>query len=359
MPKVSYIRQRDNVLQLTWVLNNICTNHCDYCPPTLHSGTNHHYDWEHANTFIDRLLKKYPKIHCSISGGEPTVSPFFPDLVKKFYNAGQTVGLTTNGARSVRYWEEISSYFSYICFSYHPQFHDDKLLEKAIAASRFTNSTVRIMMDSRYWDRAVSMYEQCAKISTIRTESVRVLSEMADRHVGNEYNSEQLKWMTDNSAVLPTTSVGSENIFGQVRSSKTGASFYYEDGTYDTHGDTNTLITRGDNDFRGWACNIGIESLFIHFDGSIKKGNCLQGGNLFHINDHEVNALPNSGELCVQGICHCGTDVNITKFPLYDKNHPLIATNSEIKHIKNQAEYDEAYKDITKSSVRRFKIESN
>lgn len=356
MKKVNYIRQRENVLQLTWVLNNICTNQCDYCPPTLHSGTNHHYNWTHANTFVDRLFTRYPKIHCSISGGEPTVSPFFIELVKKFYNAGHTVGITTNGARNTRYWEEISSYFSYICFSYHPQFHDEALIEKALAASKFTNVTIRIMMDTRYWDLSVAMYEKASKIPQFRTESVRILSEMADRHIGNEYSVDQLKWIHNNSSVLPTITPGQNNIFGDIRKSSTGASFYYNDGTYDAHGDTNKLISEGQTDFRGWACNIGIESLFIHFDGWIKKGNCLQGGNLFHLDKHYEYELPNNGELCVQGICHCGTDVNITKFPLYEKTHPLVVNNSEIKYIKTTQEYNDSYKGLLGKS-RVIKIE--
>ena len=143
--KVIQIRQAQHSLQLTWVINNICTNHCSYCPSDLNSGSNHHYDWGHTKTFIERLIKRYPKIHVSISGGEPTLSPFLPELIELFYNSGHTVGITSNGARSARYIREISKYLSYIVFSWHPQYDDPKLLEKAVTAAENTHVAMTLL----------------------------------------------------------------------------------------------------------------------------------------------------------------------------------------------------------------------
>jgi organic radical activating enzyme len=79
------VKQQTNTMLLTWIINNICNNHCAYCPPILHTGKNHHYEWEKAKEFLYRLFSHYPRIHCSISGGEPTLSPFFKELVEIFY----------------------------------------------------------------------------------------------------------------------------------------------------------------------------------------------------------------------------------------------------------------------------------
>jgi organic radical activating enzyme len=79
------VKQQTNTMLLTWITNNICNNHCAYCPPILHTGKNHHYEWEKAKEFLYRLFSHYPRIHCSISGGEPTLSPFFKELVEIFY----------------------------------------------------------------------------------------------------------------------------------------------------------------------------------------------------------------------------------------------------------------------------------
>ena len=117
---------------------------------------------------------------------------------------------------------------------------------------------------------------------------------------------------------------------------------------FDFYGNTNYIISSGQNDFRGWACNIGLESLFIHWDGWIKKGNCLQGGNLFHLNDHESHKLPDQAELCVQKICHCGTDVMISKVPVFDKNHPFVLKNTFERILLSENEYKEVFVDYQK-----------
>jgi 2-iminoacetate synthase ThiH len=51
------IKQQVPAMYLTWVINNICTNACSYCHPNLHTGTNHNYDWSHAEEFIDQVRK--------------------------------------------------------------------------------------------------------------------------------------------------------------------------------------------------------------------------------------------------------------------------------------------------------------
>jgi organic radical activating enzyme len=353
--KIIQIRQAENILQLTWIINNICTNHCDYCPPTLHSGTNHHYEWSHAKSFIKRLLQRYSKIHCSISGGEPTLSPFFPELVKMFHSAGHTVGITTNGARSVRYIEEIAPFLSYICFSYHPQYDDPKLVDKVLAASNHTHVSVRVMMDDRYWERSKLMYERLLGYQEIRVETVKILPEMADRHIGDNYTDEQIQWLAQNTgrhATLHPYIQKNPN----WRQSKTGTIFYYDNGDIDKSGDTNYLINTGQNDFRGWACNIGLESLFVHFNGWVKKGNCFQGGDLFHIDNHEKFDLPTNAEICLQHICHCGTDVMISKVPVFDKDSAWIRDNLNLRVPKSESEYNTAYGDLSKKRKPVIKI---
>jgi len=336
--KVIQIRQSKNIMQLTWVINNICTNQCDYCPPSLHAGTNHHYDWEKAKSFINRLINRYKSIHCSISGGEPTLSPFFRELVKIFYDSGNSVGITSNGVRSVSYWDEIAPYLSYICFSYHPQFEDKFLLDKAIKASNHTHIAIRVMMDNRYWDQCVERFNEYMNCPFIKVEPVRILSEMAGKVIGNNYTDEQEEWFKNN--VGKSASIYKYLTNNPKYKNKSGHSeFYYDDGTMDHHGDTNVLINAEQNDFRGWACNIGLESLFISFEGWVKKGNCFQGGDLFHINEHEKNELPVTAEICVQHICHCGTDVLISKVPVFDKEHPIIKNNENVRNFDGDGEF--------------------
>lgn len=313
--------QQSPIMSITWIINNICNNRCSYCPPELNSGKNHHYEWESAREFILRLFEEYPKIHCSISGGEPTLSPFFTELVDIFYNSQHTVGITTNGARTVRYWEEISPKLSYICFSYHPSHEDLNFLEKVKVASKQTLVTVRIMMDSRHWDKSVEMYRRCCEMDEISVEPVRILPEMARaENIGEKYTEEQEKILLS----LPFKDMDydprSEN--PNFKFTRLNATLYYDDGSVDRNGtiSSNRLITEGKNKFTGWRCAAGLESLFISQSGHVKIANCLQGGFKFHINDHKEYELPKQWVTCNQPLCFCGTDFLISKEKINDKS---------------------------------------
>jgi hypothetical protein len=181
------------------------------------------------------------------------------------------------------------------------------------------------MMHDTYFERSKEMFEKLSQYPQFRTEAVRILTELAGRQMGNNYTAEQEEWLT-NTKPTNTTDFQYLNNPG-YRVAKIGSSFYYDNGETAPKGDTNYLISTKQTDFRGWACNIGLESMFILYDGWVKKGNCDQGGYMFHINNHQEHELPTMGELCVQNICHCGTDVLISKVPVLGPDHPYITEN--------------------------------
>jgi len=332
--KLIRIKQENDIFTITWVLNNICTNHCDYCPPDLHMGQNHHYEWHHAKSFSERLMNRHKKIHLAISGGEPTLSPFFPELVKMFSERGHAVGVTSNAARTVKYWSEVAPYLSYICFSYHPSFEDPAFFEKVMECAKHCPVTVRVMMDDRHWNKSVEMFNKCYDDNNISVEPVRILTEMsgADK-VGNGYTSDQEQWILESKPKY--IDVRKSTIFNNPKWKQLGnpSTYFYNDGSSITAGSSTDLKNKKSTDFRGWACNIGIESLFIHYDGLVRRANCFEGGQLFHINDHENHELPSSAVICFQNICHCGTDVQITKVKIFEPTDRYIEDNINVRIV--------------------------
>ena len=312
MRQIRAIQQINPNYQLTWIINNICTNHCDYCVPDLHTGSNHHYDWQIARGFLNRILDEVARpINLSISGGEPTLSPHLPELVDMFYDRGHTITITSNGVRTAEWWHAIAPKLSSIAFSYHPSYHRDDFIEHCGAAAGHTYATVRVMMDSRYFDVAVDMYRKILEHPTLSVEAVRIVPETSRRMTGAEYTEQQLVWI--NKYSMP---VYKPRHLPGVKHSHMGANYWWSDGTVDRYGRSNHLIATKQNDFRGWACNMGIESLFIGWNGWVKGANCLQNAGLFHINDHARHQLPHKAEICTQPQCDCGTDVNLSKVPL-------------------------------------------
>lgn len=335
MKKIIRIQQPDNApMHLTWMINNICQNSCSYCPADLHDGKNHYYEWENAKRFFEILFERYPKIHCSVSGGEPSLSPFFLDICKTFHASGHTIGVTSNGAKSVEYWREISQYLNYVCFSWHPEFPDENFEAKVMAASESTPVTIRIMMLSSHWDQCVEAYHKFSKLLEITTEPVKIMSYKNIDESSYQYTPEQLEWFNNNhgnheeffdyitkkrkryfDAVSKDEYISPDmEIKPYTEIVRILSDYYFDDDTVVVDANASDYVNQGMTNFNGYTCEIGLKSLFVRPNGIIYLGNCLVGGKIGNINKSEAINWPTKPSKCNIDLCHCSSDVNINKW---------------------------------------------
>lgn len=310
MSQIIQVRQAaDAPLHLVWVINNICTNACSYCPSMLHAGKNHHYEWDNARQFLKILFDRYKRVHCSIVGGEPSVSPFLPELVQIFHKAGHTVAVGTNGAKPVSYWREVAPYVKSLSFSYHAEFVDAGFIEKVTEAGFLTQVGVRVMMHPAYWDQCVDMYEQIQKITHVECQlPVRI----QDWGRGSDpsasvYTQEQLDWFE----MIAASSSQKSPTFNAVESLH--STFVFDDGTEEPFAKPTRYINANQTRFFGYECEIGLRSLFVNFNGYIRRGNCMTGGGIGHLDQPDQIEWPYKPVLCDQQACICGVDVKINK----------------------------------------------
>ena len=310
MNKIIRIEQPVNApLNLTWIINNICTNHCSYCATNLHMGKNHNYEWDNALRFFEMLFEKYPRIHCSVSGGEPSVSPFFPEICKLFYDRGHTIGVTTNLAKPVRYWKELAPYLNYASISWHVQFIDPNFLEKALAVADLIPTNVRVLMLPGQWEQCVNAYNELSKIDKFTTEPVRIQDKRGMDTTAHVYNIEQQIWFEQNRP----TNEGKMLHLTRKDVPGLGAMYFFEDGTSIENANTTDLVNSGLTHFKGYDCEIGLKSLYIDYNGKVFAGNCCVCGPLGTINDPENISWPTKPLKCSVNLCHCDTDVSINK----------------------------------------------
>lgn len=313
------IRNRNNPLILTWVINNICTNHCSYCPENIHTGKNHHYDWTHAKTFIDTCFERYGNVHCSIAGGEPTVSPFFKDLIGLIYDKGGTVHLTTNLVRPLEYWQDIAVKFNSIAASYHPEFmnaeKEEEFIKKIKFIARFTALSVRVMMLPSLWDQCMSFYKRLIENNNggYSVEMVRILPNFG---VGEDYCT--IDYTPEMELILNTTPLQSSTFYPPEANDRKGP----QSSTivYDTGGTSELdyrkatyLENNKAANFQNWTCDVGLESLFVHYNGKVQRGNCGVGGIIGNITDLGNLKWPTDSVICNKDICHCSADLVLSK----------------------------------------------
>jgi hypothetical protein len=265
----------------------------------LHRGTNRSpWTWEEAEAFCNKIFALDRPVELSIAGGEPTLSPQLKPLIKLFKDRGHRVLLTSNGSRSVDYWDEID--LDYLCLSYHPSWaQDDWLYKLEQLSKKFPRITARIMMDPDYWEQCLAMIDFILeKDLAVNLDPTRIL---------------------DWGAAIITYDRLQELWFDQQRTTRKIQELpdpvkIYADTDQETRQSLplSDFIRSGHNRFVGWQCNIGIDSLFVQFDGSIRKGNCEQDGYIGWLQDSDFQ-LPTEPTRCQVYLCHCGTDVKTAK----------------------------------------------
>jgi hypothetical protein len=92
----------------------------------------------------------------------------------------------------------------------------------------------------------------------------------------------------------------------------------YDDGTVDNDLDSQKLINSGQTNFQDWQCNIGLESLFVQYDGNIKLGNCITAPTIGKIQEFDNIEWTNGPITCRQNYCNCSTDIYVSKWQVVD-----------------------------------------
>jgi organic radical activating enzyme len=314
---IEIFSEKPNTFHIDFLINNICTNSCWYCEPNLYNGSNHHFEDEELFAFIDNLNSnlKDKKVHIAFSGGEPTLYPKFIELVQRMKSLGWTVGLTSNGQRTARYFSELAPHCAYIAMSYHSEFAKDDWMNTALAAAEHTQVLVRVMMDPYNWDHCYAKFNEFAANPNLAVEAVRLyrhegMSLGADgKDVG--YTDEQDNW-------LNTVSRVERKNWIQTDVNTTDAFAKFNDGEFKKI-NTIDLVNSKQNSFVGFECDIGKASLFINYDGQIKRGNCFNDGWEGRFDEVDLEKLLSTSTKCRTPFCYCGIDVTVPKRKITSK----------------------------------------
>jgi hypothetical protein len=79
------------------------------------------------------------------------------------------------------------------------------------------------------------------------------------------------------------------------------------------------------NQFQGWICHTGLQSLYVDFDGIVWNGNCSSGLGKFLLQNNKPAwghlgnivdgfSIPTESVICPYKSCGCGSDIVTTKY---------------------------------------------
>ena len=285
-------------VHVEWNIGKRCNLDCGYCPAEIHDNFSPHTDLDKMVNTIYELEKIGKPIRLSLTGGEPTVHPKINDILKYARDRLDWLSVTTNGLRSPEWY--IKQPVNQWVFSLHfDNEHSRRAAENIVRYSQLldmegmaTLYQVNLMAHHEHMDevRAAAALLEGHHIPYV-CRRIR-WTEASDREWFDDmrYKEEDLKWILSKTAtVKPNCTI---------------------DGKELIH--ANDVIKDKRNEFKGWTCNAGLESLMINWDGEVHRATCRVGGSLGNIYNGTFES-PTAPITCTRTWCTCAADIPLTK----------------------------------------------
>lgn len=320
----------NDFLRIELFLSNVCNYKCRYCFPGSNTGDR---PWPKLETLIDNMdhLINYYRtnlnkktIYIHIIGGEPTLWKDFGKFVQYLKTKHQCLlSISTNGSRTLRWWNEYGHYVDKVMISCHPEYVDTKHVMQIadMLYDKGVQVVAMVLMDTKYWDRCIQIHEE---LNTSKKHWDITASEVIHNTVN--YNPAQHEFLINH--VGKSLSVGRiiKEIFKKVCSvvmkkepiPTTCPTIYFDSGK-STKVELNWISLNKLNYFNGWECNVGVDTFFIEKNGFLQGacGENLYGldfkFNIFDVDFKSKFAPVITPTTCTKVRCDCQPEINCTK----------------------------------------------
>ncbi len=296
MSKITSRWAHQNSIKVEWNLGKRCNYDCSYCPSVIHDNTSKHTDIKILKYTIDRLVSLGKPIRLSFTGGEPCVHPEFHDLIKYAkYKGVSWISVTTNGTRPFEFYASLP--VDQYVFSIHFEFDWMRVTStlRKLADETKLKLVGQIMAHHDFMApvRAVrGILNQDSIPNTVRR--IRWTDGDHDLFDDMRYHPDDLAWIKEQDAtVLGNCVIDDSRIIH-----------------------ANDVIKLKLNQYTGWTCNAGLESLMINWDGEVYRATCRVGdslGNIYHGIGLNEFVQPTEPVICDRNFCTCAADIPLTK----------------------------------------------
>ena len=293
MYRVENIFPNQDSIKIEWNLGKRCNLDCAYCPAEIHDNISPYTNIDILTNTIDIISNFDKPVRLSFTGGEPCVHPDIETLIQYASERVKWLNVTTNSLRRGDWYERQPC--NHYVFSLHfDNEHWERALDNILLFSQLNDDRkeffVNVMAHHEYMDNV--------KLSIARLEghdikyAVRRIrwTEKHDWFDDLKYSANDLKWL------ISKTATANPNCL--------------IDNTIKMH--ANDIIKNHLNQFEGWNCAAGVESLMINWDGEVHRATCRVGGSLGNIYNGSFKA-PDDWVTCTRKFCTCAADIPLTK----------------------------------------------
>lgn len=296
MFKVTSKWPHQNSIHVEWNLGKRCNLDCAYCPAEIHDTHSPHTNIKVLMDTIDALNELDKPVRLSLTGGEPCVHPDIEDLIEHAYQRLDWVNVTTNGLRPGEWYAR--QLVSHYVFSLHfDNEHWERALSNIVLFAQINEDQDHIPFQVNVMAHHEHMENVKLAIARLHGHNVPYVirrirwTEKHDWFDDMRYKEKDLEWILKNTATALPNCVVDDEI--QIHA--------------------NDIIKEHKNQFEGWTCSAGVESLMINWDGEVHRATCRVGGSLGNIYDGSFEP-PESWITCTRKWCTCAADIPLTKF---------------------------------------------
>lgn len=298
MYKITSRWPHQDSVKVEWNLGKRCNYDCSYCPSAIHDNYSSHTDINILERAVDRLTEIDKPLRISLTGGEPCVHPDIEVLLEYLKRKNVSwVNVTTNGTRSWRWYYDNEMFYNHIVFSLHFEHGWIRIVDTIL---KYYDSTEREML--------VNIMAHHNYIEHVKTV-VKKFDE-----VGIKYAVRRIRWTEGDHNVFDDLRYDGKDLEWILSQSATAKPNCLVDGEQLIH--ANDIIKEHLNQFKGWQCNAGIESLMINWDGEVHRATCRVGGSLGNIYNNTFD-IPLEPIVCTRDWCTCAADIPLTKDKTY------------------------------------------
>jgi MoaA/NifB/PqqE/SkfB family radical SAM enzyme len=303
MYKVESRWDHKDSIHVEWNIGKRCNLDCTYCPSEIHDNFSKHTNIKVMLDTIDALYELDRPVRLSFTGGEPCVHPHIVEIVEHAVQRLDWVNITTNGTLPHKLYARLP--VNHYVFSLHVE--DDDNWERCLNNVLYWTQLNDMERGIPFQVNLMAHHEHMDRVKTCATlfdghhvpYVVRRIrwTEKHDWFDDMKYNEKDLQWILDQkSTAKPNCVIDNEEL---------------------AH--ANDIIKEQRNQFEGWRCAAGIQSLMINWDGDVHRATCRVGGSLGNIYDGSFEA-PEEWITCTRKWCTCAADIPLTKGLVNDNN---------------------------------------
>lgn len=314
--------ENKETFRIEYMIGNTCNYKCWYCFADANTGThrwNEDYDLVLKNFLhlCEYQDKNNNKKHFDIflAGGEPTLWPMLGNFVQdlKHHLPSCTISMSSNASRTLRWWQEYSKYFDKILLSCHHESVDIEHFIKVADTVHESGTLVNtmVLMDATHWDKCTTIID---KLHTSQYPWFITATEvLTDKF---NYTKEQIDFIAQPNKRMPSM----DYLIEYKHLLKGNPTVIDENNTY-KEVERNWISLNNLNNFYGWSCNLGVDSIYIDKDGTL-TGSCRhkiyqeEQYNLYQ-EDFIQKFYPTIKPIvCTKKLCSCQDEIILNKIKL-------------------------------------------